>query len=204
MRITAALLIACAIGFSTSSASAAITIQRAQISAGSLWIGGRAQPRVPKVIVKISPGSSIELNTRPDGSFSWRGKEFPTTCVVEIEGGGQSVKALVSSCGPQGPAGAAGATGPQGPTGSQGSAGPAGPAGPQGPAGPVGAQGPAGPAGSQGPAGPPGVAGAQGLQGIPGPPGLTGAASPPATTGPGTTGSLGPAAPREPSRLPAD
>ena len=118
MRITAALLVACATGFSISSASAAITIQRAQIAAGSLWIGGRIQPRSPKVIVKISPGSSIELNTRPNGTFSWQGKEYPTTCILEVEGGGQSVTALVSGCGPQGPAGAAG---PQGPAGAAGS-----------------------------------------------------------------------------------
>ena len=141
MRITAALLVACAAGCSISSASAAITIQRAQIAGGSLWIGGRIQPRAPKVIVKISPSSSIELNTRPNGTFSWQGKEYPTSCILEVEGGGRSVKALVSGCGPQGPAGAAG---PQGPAGV---AGPPGPAGVVGPPGPAGAQGPAGPAG---------------------------------------------------------
>src|SRR5262245_56071841 len=105
MRITAALLVGCAIGVSIDSASAAITIQRAQIAGGSLWIGGRIQPRAPKVIVKISPSSSIELDTRPNGTFSWQGKEYPTTCILEVEGAGQSVKALVSGCGPQGPAG---------------------------------------------------------------------------------------------------
>ena len=117
MRITAAALAVCSIGFSINSASAAITIQRAQIAGGSLWIGGRIQPRAPKVIVKISPSSSIELNTRPNGTFSWQGKEYPTSCILEVEGGGQSVKALVSGCGPQGPAGAAG---PQGAGGSCG------------------------------------------------------------------------------------
>lgn len=96
MRITVAVLAVCSIGFSINSASAAITIQRAQIAAGSVWINGRIQPRAPKVIVKISPSSSIELNTRPNGTFSWQGKEYPTTCILEVEGGGQSVKALVS------------------------------------------------------------------------------------------------------------
>jgi Collagen triple helix repeat (20 copies) len=180
MRITAALLVACAIGFSIDPASAAIAIHRAQITSGSLWINGRIQPRAPKVIVKISPTSTIELDTRPNGTFSWQGKEYPTTCVLQVEAGGQSVTALVSGCGQQGPAGA------QGPVGA---------AGPPGPAGPVGAQGPAGPAGPQGPAGPPGAVGAQGPAG---PPGLAGAGSPP-----GTTGALGPAAPRGPS-LPPD
>ncbi len=128
---TAALLVACATGFSINSASAAITIQRAQIAGGSLWIGGRIQPRAPKVIVKISPSSSIELNTRPNGTFSWQGKEYPTSCILEVEGGGQSVKALVSGCGPQ----EAGAAGPQGPAGVAGPPGPAGVVGPPGPAG---------------------------------------------------------------------
>jgi Collagen triple helix repeat (20 copies) len=173
MRMTAAALAVCSIGFSISSASAAITIQRAQIAAGSVWIDGRIQPRAPKVIVKISPSSSIELNTRPNGTFSWQGKEYPTTCVLEVEGGGQSVKALVSGCGPQGPAGAAGAQGPAG------VAGPPGPAGVMGPPGPAGAQGPAGPAGPQG------VAGARGPEGPP-----------------GVTGSLGPAAPHAPAGSP--
>ena len=103
MRMTAAALAVCSIGFSINSASAAITIQRAQIAGGSLWIGGRIQPRAPRVIVKISPSSSIELNTRPNGTFSWQGKEYPTSCILEVEGGGQSIKALVSGCGPQGP-----------------------------------------------------------------------------------------------------
>ena len=183
MRITAALLVACAIGFSIDPASAAITIQRAQIAGGSLWIGGRIQPRAPKVIVKISPTSTIELDTRPNGTFSWQGKEYPTTCILQVEAGGQSVTALVSGCGQQGPAGAAGPAGAQGPVGAAG------------PPGPVGAQGSAGPAGPQGPAGPPGAVGAQGPAG---PPGLAGAGSPP-----GTTGALGPAAPRGPS-LPPD
>jgi hypothetical protein len=165
MRITAALLVACAIGVSIDSASAAITIQRAQIAGGSLWIGGRIQPRAPKVIVKISPSSSIELDTRPNGAFSWQGKEYPTTCILEVEGGGQSVKALVSGCGPQGPAGAAG---PQGPAGAAGAPGPVGAQGPAGPAGPPGATG------AQGPEGPPGVTGSLGPRGPAGPPGPPG------------------------------
>jgi collagen triple helix repeat protein len=179
MRITAALLVACATGFSINSASAAITIQRAQIASGSLWIGGRIQPRAPKVIVKISPSSSIELNTRPNGTFSWQGKEYPTTCILEVEGGGQSVTALVSGCGPQG------AAGPQGPAGVAGPPGPAGAIGPAGPAGAVGPPGPAGAMGPAGPAGPPGVAGARGPEGPP-----------------GVTGSLGPAAPHAPAGSP--
>ena len=197
MRITAALLVACAIGFSIDTASAAITIQRAQIAGGSLSIGGRIQPRAPKVIVKISPSSSIELNTRPNGTFSWQGKEYPTTCILQVEGGGQSATALVSGCGPQGPAGAAGPQGPAGAAGPAGPQGPVGSAGPPGPAGPAGAQGLAGPAGPQGPAGPPGAAG---LQGPSGPPGLAGGAE----SRSGTTGSLGPAGQRTPSQLPPD
>jgi Collagen triple helix repeat (20 copies) len=172
MRITAALLVACAIGFSIHTASAAITIQRAQIAGGSLWIGGRIQPRAPKVTVKISPSSSIELDTRPNGTFSWQGKEYPTSCILEVEGGGQSVKALVSGCGPQGPAGAAG---PQGPAGA---AGPTGPVGAQGPQGPAGVAGPPGPVGAQGPAGPAGPPGATGARGPEGPPGVTGSLGP--------------------------
>ena len=165
MRITAALLVAGAIGFSIDPAAAAITIQRAQIAGGSLWIGGRIQPRAPKVIVKISPSSSIELDTRPNGTFSWQGKEYPTTCILEVEGGGQNVKALVSGCGPQGPAGAAG---PQGPAGVAGAPGPVGAQGPAGPAGPPGATG------AQGPEGPPGVTGSLGPRGPAGPPGPPG------------------------------
>ena len=153
MRMTAAALAVCSIGFSINSASAAITIQRAQIAAGSVWIDGRIQPRAPKVIVKISPSSSIELNTRPNGTFSWQGKEYPTTCILEVEGGGQSVKALVSGCGPQGPAGAAG---PQGPAGVAGPPGPAGAIGPTGAMGPAGAVGPPGPAGRKDRPGQPG------------------------------------------------
>ena len=200
MRITAALLVACVTGFSINSASAAIAIHRAQIASGSLWINGRAQPRVPKVIVKISPTSTIELNTRPNGTFSWQGKEYPTTCILELEGGGQRATALVSGCGPQGPAGSAGAAGPAGPAGAPGpvgAQGPAGPAGAQGLAGPVGPQGPAGPAGPSGAAGAPGALGAQGPSGPPGP---AGAESPP-----GTTGALRPAGTRGPSQqLPPD
>lgn len=183
MRMTAAALAVCSVGFSINSASAAITIQRAQIADGSLWIGGRIQPRAPKVIVKISPSSSIELNTRPNGTFSWQGKEYPTSCILEVEGGGQSVKALVSGCGPQGPGGAAG---PQGPAGAAGPPGPAGAMGPPGPAGAVGPPGAVGAQGPAGPAGPPGVAGARGPEGPP-----------------GVTGSLGPAGPHAPAGSPA-
>ena len=179
MRLSAAALVVCSIGFSINSASAAITIQRAQIADGSVWINGRIQPRAPKVIVKISPSSSIELDTRPNGTFSWQGKEYPTTCILEVEGGGQSVKALVSGCGPQGPAGPQGAAGVAGPPGPAGAIGSPGPAGVMGPPGPAGAQGPAGPAGPQG------VAGARGPEGAP-----------------GVTGSLGPAGPHAPAGSP--
>jgi hypothetical protein len=154
-----------AVGFSVyialvgPAASATITIQQAQITPAGLAVSGRILPRAPNVTLTISPGKTVEVPTAPNGRFTWKGMELPTTCIIEASAGADKVNAMVQGCGPAGPAGAAGPAGPSGPVGPAGPAGPVGLAGAVGPAGPPGAAGPTGPAGPAGPPGPPGTPG---------------------------------------------
>src|ERR1700730_957536 len=126
------------IAFVASPASAAITIQNAQINPSGLTVTGHIQPPASKVTLTISPGKTVNIPVSSNGEFTWQGMEFPTTCIIEVSAGRDKKTAMVRNCGAQGPAG------------------PAGPAGPVGLAGPAG---PMGPTGSAGPAGPPGIAG---------------------------------------------
>jgi hypothetical protein len=154
MRAVTTLLVC--IAFFASPASAAITIQQAQITPSGLSVNGRIQPRAPHVTLTISPGKTIDVPVLPNGQFSWRGMEFPTTCIIKVSAGRDQKTAMVQNCGAQGSAG------PVGPAGQAGIAGPAGPAGREGPAGPAGRAGPAGPAGPMGPVGPMGLLGPPG------------------------------------------
>jgi len=139
--------------------SATITIQQAQITPAGLAVSGRVLPRAPNVTLTISPGKTVEVPTTPNGRFTWKGMELPTTCIIEASAGADKVNAMVQGCGPAGAAGPAGPAGAPGQAGLAGAMGPAGPPGPVGPAGPIGPQGPAGPQGATGPAGPPGAPG---------------------------------------------
>jgi hypothetical protein len=188
MRAVTTLLVC--IAFFASPASAAITIQQAQITLSGLSVNGHIQPRAPHVFLTISPGKAVEVSVLPNGQFSWQGMEFPTTCIIRVSAGRDQKTAMVQNCGAQGPAGQVGIAGPAGPAGKEGPAGPAGiagPAGPMGPAGPVGQvgiagpAGPTGPPGKEGPAGPAGIAGPAGPMGPTGPMGQLGPPGPPGT-----------------------
>jgi hypothetical protein len=123
-----ATLVVC-IPFFASPASAAITIQQAQITPSGLSISGRIQPRAPNVTLTISPGKTVDVHVLSNGRFSWQGMEFPATCIIEVSAGNDQKTAMVQNCGARGRAGPAGPAGIAGPVGPMGPAGPAGPAG---------------------------------------------------------------------------
>ena len=138
--------------------AADITIRRAEITNGSLNIEGRVRPRQPNVTIEID-GARTSVDTKLDGRFSFKGKDFPVTCKVELSGGSEKSSALIRYCALRGSVGPTGPVGPAGPPGMAGNPGPAGPAGPAGPPGVAGNPGPIGPAGPAGPS--PGVSAQQ-------------------------------------------
>ena len=68
--------------------AADITIRRAEITNGSLNIEGRVRPRQPNVTIEID-GARTSVDTKLDGRFSFKGKDFPVTCKVELSGGSE-------------------------------------------------------------------------------------------------------------------
>ena len=86
-------------------ALADITIQTAKIAKGELIIDGIVSPHTSKVVLTISPGTSVEVAPDRQGRFTWKGAKFPATCSVEVHAGNVKKTVLVANCGMQGPPG---------------------------------------------------------------------------------------------------
>ena len=87
------------------SALADITIQTAKIAKGELIINGTVSPHTAKVVLTISPGTSVEVAPDRHGRFTWKDAKFPATCSVEVRAGNEKKTFLVANCGLQGPPG---------------------------------------------------------------------------------------------------
>lgn len=152
--------LAALVAMSVASTASALTVSKAEISAGKLRIAGTADKVGDVVAVK---GTGLAATAGADKTFALSAVHLPASCKVTLVAGGKETPAVVANCGPrgpQGPAGAKGATGATGPKGETGAAGPSGPAGPKGDAGPAGPAGPQGATGPQGPKGEKGDPGA--------------------------------------------
>src|SRR5215469_6300387 len=78
------LMIAAALASSLATAALAdITIQTAKIAKGELTINGIVSPHSAKVVLTISPGTSVEVAPDRHGRFTWQDAKFPATCSVE-------------------------------------------------------------------------------------------------------------------------
>jgi hypothetical protein len=86
-------------------ALADITIQTAKIAKGELIINGIVSPRTAKVVLTISPGTTVEVAPDRHGRFTWKDTKFPATCSVEVQAGNEKKTFLVANCGLQGPPG---------------------------------------------------------------------------------------------------
>ena len=104
------LTIAAALASSFGTAALAdVTIQTAKIAKGELIINGIVSPHTPKVVLTISPGTSVEV--APDRHGRWKDSKFPATCSVEVRAGNEKKTFLVANCGLQGPPGPSGQSG---------------------------------------------------------------------------------------------
>ena len=100
------LMIAAALASSLATAALAdITIQTAKIAKGELTINGIVSPHSAKVVLTISPGTSVEVTPDRHGRFTWKDAKFPATCSVEVRAGNEKKTFLVANCGLQGPPG---------------------------------------------------------------------------------------------------
>ena len=106
------LTIAAALASSFGTAALAdVTIQTAKIAKGELIINGIVSPHIPKVVLTISPGTSVEVAPDRHGRFTWKDAKFPATCSVEVRAGNEKKTFLVANCGLQGPPGPSGQSG---------------------------------------------------------------------------------------------
>jgi hypothetical protein len=81
-------------------ASAAITIEQAQISdGGGLVIAGQVTPTVRTVTLTIGPVTSIILTPDGAGRFMWIDQQVPPECAVSVTAGGERVVTGIAGCG---------------------------------------------------------------------------------------------------------
>ena len=93
------LVIAAALASSLATAALAdITIQTAKIAKGELIINGTVSPHTAKVVLTISPGTSVEVAPDRHGRFTWKDAKFPATCSVEVQAGNVKKTFLVANC----------------------------------------------------------------------------------------------------------
>jgi hypothetical protein len=72
------LIIAAAVTCSFATVALAdITIQTAKIAKGELIINGIVSPHTGKVVLRISPGTSVEVAPDRHGRFTWKDAKFP-------------------------------------------------------------------------------------------------------------------------------
>jgi hypothetical protein len=111
-----ALIVVCA-----NATAAEISIVRAQLVRGDLWVVGRTDE--PAAELTLDGQASVVADR--SGKFEFRLAGYhPPTCIVVIRTAKHSQPALVADCGPIGPVGP---PGPPGPVGRQGPPGPPGP-----------------------------------------------------------------------------